>query len=184
MKDESQFYRTGKTKNKGRSYRCKECHRKLLRARRQTISGRITTMWNNMNGRVKRSRQYKGIEVRMTRRTFEAWARPILTVWVKENPHRRPSIDRIDPRGHYEIGNIQIISTVENAMRTRSHKPNMAAPKGKAWCSDCREYYSKLDFYKCRSTWNGLSQRCKTCAIAQTTRLRAEKKDREQQSKN
>ena len=44
--------------------------------------------------------------------------------FVKNNPGKTPSIDRIDTNGKYEIGNCQIISVDENVKKRNKEKGN------------------------------------------------------------
>lgn len=46
----------------------------------------------------------KGVEVKLTAKDLEK-------VWKRDGAHslKRPSLDRIDPAGHYEIGNVRFI---------------------------------------------------------------------------
>lgn len=61
----------------------------------------------------------RGIELRMTRDEWYSWcesqAETIDQIIADGNT---PSIDRIDPAGHYEPGNIQVITFSENVARS------------------------------------------------------------------
>lgn len=65
----------------------------------------------------------KGIEVKCTRNEFIKWYLDNVTDDII-NPH----VDRIDPNGHYEFKNMQIISANENlkkAFRQNSNRPHL-----------------------------------------------------------
>lgn len=78
--------------------------------------------------------------------------------------HRTPlyrAKARIGDVGHYEIGNIQIVSQAmnraEQARRTATH------PSGKKRCSWCKEEKDLSAFGVRRSALDGLQSRCKLC---------------------
>jgi len=62
---------------------------------------------------------YQGKEVRLTRNHFFAWAEGQVRNFLYFRPDGCPSLDRIDPDGHYEIGNIRVIDADENRVRSR-----------------------------------------------------------------
>lgn len=75
----------------------------------------------------------KGIELRITRDEFIAWcdsnAELIEQLWSQGEV---PSIDRIDPKGHYELSNMRIRSLRENqddgrAARWEAYRKSKAA---------------------------------------------------------
>jgi len=50
--------------------------------------------------------------------------------------------------------------------RTYKNPPlqkNVNAPDGMAWCGRCKAYLDKECFNKCKSRYNGLSDRCRSC---------------------
>jgi hypothetical protein len=66
----------------------------------------------------------KGIQVKYTSRQFIAW-------WLKEIKTfygDDPTIGRIDHDGHYEFGNIEIISRSENSTERNIRKPSYCTP--------------------------------------------------------
>jgi hypothetical protein len=97
----------------------------------------------------------------MSRDEYLSWAVPAFTEWMAANTGT-PSVDRVNPRGHYEIGNLRILERGENN-RLASNHPNVHAPAGKAWCGECAEYLPREHFYRCASHFNGLQKRCKPC---------------------
>lgn len=63
-------------------------------------------------------------------------------VWKRDNAHllTRPSIDRIDPNGHYELGNVRFIELSENSRRLTHAMTNGQREKIKqqsALCPAC-----------------------------------------------
>lgn len=83
------------------------------------IENRCKKMWNGMRQRCNHCQQYENIEIRMTRTRFNAWAHHNIKNFLFFDPDGTPSIDRIDPDGHYELGNIRIISVEENRIKSR-----------------------------------------------------------------
>lgn len=89
--------------------------------------------WYGILNRIKRSPRYKkrGIICEMSREEFCAWCEerryliePLLEL-RKYNRALGPSVDRIDPDGHYSIDNIRILTWSENSARAR--KPGQLA---------------------------------------------------------
>lgn len=89
--------------------------------------------------RVQKSPWYRNVEIRMTKREFLDWATPLYEKWQREHPGVRASVDRIDSTGHYEIGNIQLISQRHNMMKAMSETlaRETSAPKYEAGLSAC-----------------------------------------------
>ena len=142
---------------------CEEVRRKTWLA---TPEGRASSAWTSMLDRVGNRRgktpTYANIHVRMTRGEFLAWATPVLAEWMRENPGKTPSLDRIDGHDHYRIGNLRFVTRVENT-RTRTSNKNIHAPTGMAWCGICKSYLSQSRFHRESRRANGLSTRCKSC---------------------
>lgn len=57
---------------------------------------------------------YANVELRMTLRDFKEWALPRYVEFMALHPKDVPSISRFGDKGHYEIGNIGVISVTEN----------------------------------------------------------------------
>jgi hypothetical protein len=66
-----------------------------------------------------RYKMYKGIECRISQYEFIEWAKVEIYKFKQLYPYDIPSVDRIDPDGHYEFGNIRIISLAHNSLRSR-----------------------------------------------------------------
>jgi hypothetical protein len=68
----------------------------------------------------------KGIELRMTKDRWMQFCRmrqgKIESMLKNTDRNNRPSINRIDNNGHYEIGNIEIISMIENQHKRKNNK--------------------------------------------------------------
>ncbi len=101
---------------------------------------------------------YFDVECRVSRKDFEDWYVIECEKWMKENPNKIPSVDRLDK--HYEIGKIRIIEYGENS-RIQSRNKNVHAKEGMAWCSSHQEYHPIEFFSKARNRINGLNANCK-----------------------
>ena len=75
--------------------------------------------WNRLNSRAGNKyghgKHYEHVEVRMSREEFIDWATPQYEAWFKKHPNITPSLDRIEESGHYELGNLQLITISENS---------------------------------------------------------------------
>lgn len=151
-------------KNAGRedglSVLCKGCYRVY----ESSPERRAKRTWNTLHARVRLQSSYDGVEVRMAREEFLAWAVPAYAVYQRDNQNAQPSLDRIDPAGHYELGNLRVISRGDNARLARNH-PNVHAPEGSAWCGSCKAYLPATDFWRSAGMYNGLQKKCKPCTI-------------------
>lgn len=93
-----------------------EKNSRRLRTYRDTPEGRAATMWAGMCNRVRN--KYKGISIKCSRDEFINWAIPEIAYFMQNNHDETPSVDRIDSHGHYEFGNMRIISLRENVIRS------------------------------------------------------------------
>jgi hypothetical protein len=153
-------------KGAGLNHHCKDCDSIKQQAFAKTPHGRAVKAWNLIKYRVRnpygKNKTYVGVELRMTRDEFMTWAVPAYTAWVTDgNLIESASVDRKED-GHYAIGNLQIISRVENAKKQKRNK-NVHAPAGHAWCPSCVQYKLKCEFYTDKASWNGVSCRCRQC---------------------
>jgi len=55
----------------------------------------------------------------MTKSEFYFWAKPRYEEFLETHSGVRPSVDRIDSYGHYELGNLQVISFSENSKKAQ-----------------------------------------------------------------
>lgn len=160
-------FNLNKNAKDGHASQCKDCAKASVKEYLKTPRGIAIQAWNSMNKRVARQPEYAGIEVRMTRDEFVAWAIPEYASYLSAGHSQRPSVDRIDPTLHYSIDNIRIIGLTDNVRRARRNK-NVLAPEGQCWCSHCKRYLDKGDFGKNRKQWNGINTICKACRISKT----------------
>lgn len=61
---------------------------------------------------------YKNKFVKMTKEQWYDFVTPLLEKFFTEHPNKIPSVDRIDPAGHYETSNLRIIPLEENIARS------------------------------------------------------------------
>ncbi len=85
----------------------------------QAISARCMRMWYGMRYRCRHSAVYRHTEIMVTKSQFIGWAETEVKNFLYFSPDSTPSVDRIDPTGHYEFGNIRIIDLEENRIRSR-----------------------------------------------------------------
>jgi hypothetical protein len=94
---------------------------------KRSLSGKAARMWNDLNKRASKYISYTEIEIRMTRQQFFEFVlndpnyHQYHQEWKLDGYSVRasPSVDRIDPYGHYEISNIQIVPMHINAKRPK-----------------------------------------------------------------
>lgn len=145
---------------------CRVCENADLIVYKSTPKGRATRMWNNMNRRSGNKYgdhpTYADVEVRMSRDRFIAWATPRLENWYRRYPSVTPTIDRISSDGHYEIGNLRLLTAAQNT-KARGCNKNIHAPEGMAWCFICKKYLDKSSFHKDKCRPNRLQRKCKSC---------------------
>lgn len=150
----------------GRLARCKACDREIRISRYHSnpavrggfIWSAILQRVGNANGK---NASYSGTAVTFTRDKFITWyAAALPRFFAKYGDDAKPSIDRKDQAGHYSPGNVRLIPMGENSKRARN-KRNLRAPVGKAWCTHCRDYLPRTDFYKNKAQQHGLTHSCK-----------------------
>lgn len=133
--------------NSGR--RASGCNRKQSLQYRNTPKGRAIRCWNKIQSRANnkdgRNPSYSDIQLKMTKEEFLSWAIPQYEEWAKHHPEETPSINRIDPYGHYELSNIQIISLKDNIIYPkRKHSAHIIQLKKKKIIDfvldKCRKY--------------------------------------------
>jgi hypothetical protein len=81
------------------------------------------------------------------------------------------SVDRVDPKGHYELSNMQVITIGEN---TRRAQLTFSSEGGT--CSGCKERKPLEDFAGCAATKNGKQPVCKLCNRARAKAWRLKRK--------
>lgn len=117
-------FRKNKDKAQGRDTICKQCYsakaKKYQKRYRESPQGRAVQTWHKILQRVGnkdgKNPSYSDVELRMTKQEFLEWAIPQYKNW---NESTTPSINRIDPYGHYEIDNLEIISLESNILKPK-----------------------------------------------------------------
>jgi len=82
----------------------------------------IIDRWESLNERSGRRKYYTDVQVRLTRDEFIDWSlqtpelKKVFDDWTRTLDNRlKPSIDRINARGHYELGNLRWTTFSENS---------------------------------------------------------------------
>lgn len=89
----------------------------------------------NANGR---NPAYNGVELRMTEEEWLEWSIPLYEEFQRENADTSPSVSRIADSGHYELGNLEIMSVAENRRR------QVRASRITLRCVACGRGYERL----------------------------------------
>jgi len=90
--------------------------------------------------------------------------RDLYIEWLESGFERAlaPTVDRIDPNGHYEIGNIQIISSRDNSKKVWADNHGVAYGRGYKNCARCKKLRPLTDFNKNKYRNGGLEPYCRT----------------------
>jgi hypothetical protein len=112
----------------------------------------------NANGKCP---SYTSVELRMSQREWLAWAIPRYECFLVEHPDTSPCAARRRDTGHYEIGNIEIISIEEN--REQQSAPCRLRDDGTKLCGRCRVVKTAESFNKNRRRGDGLNHWCRDC---------------------
>lgn len=149
---------------------------------RKTPQGAAACAWNRLTSRAgakyNHGRCYASVEVRISRADFMAWAVPQYEAWFREHPDVTPSIDRIESSGHYEAGNLRLISRSKNCQRRRGAR-NIHAPQGTRWCGGCQAYLPLANFHvkaKTKANPHGYANECRPCTNTRRNALRLRRK--------
>ncbi len=116
---------------------------------------------------------YADVELRMTFEEWLDWSVPKYEAFILINPSQSPSVSRFGDKGHYEIGNLEIISFIENRKRQRS---KFSIVDGKKSCGRCGQTLAIEAFYKNKTNANGVSSWCKKCSKSHCTDWRIKKR--------
>jgi hypothetical protein len=65
----------------------------------------------NKNGK---NPSYAHVELRITKEEWLAWAVPKYEEFNQNHPNESPNVARIGDKGHYEIGNIELVTAKKN----------------------------------------------------------------------
>jgi len=149
--------------------RCKRCLSKEYKDPKKWAQAAWFRIYHRLQNKNGNNPSYEKFELRIGRREFEQWCAVTYAEWVAKNPDDKPSVDRKDPHGHYERGNLQILSMVENG-RKRLFNKNLWAPPGKSWCRKCSRFRSAKLFGRHPHSMNGLAYNCKLC-VSEINRL-------------
>jgi len=168
------FYKD-RDKKDGFASKCKSCYIKKYRTRR----GYIKNSYNNLIGRIKYSKFYNGIKCDFTEREFidfmnrsksfdHIWKRWVATGY---NNKYAPTIDRVDNKKGYSLGNIQIITKCENSKKV--FKDNPAQNCKPVVCIDLKTTFSSA---REASRILGVNYRCVSLACNQKIKTAGGKK--------
>jgi hypothetical protein len=106
---------------------CKWVHKIERRFKPESIADK---MYMNAVSRCRHALSYirKGICVLMSREEFRLWAVPRIREFLRTQPGR-PSLERTDDDGAYDLWNLEIVSTLKNSGKHSTNKsnPEMAA---------------------------------------------------------
>src|SRR6266700_2834582 len=96
----------------------------------QTPLYRATSSYNGMKARCLNANgkhpTYTDVELRMTLEEWLEWAVPKYEQFIIAHPGISPSAARKGDAGHYEVGNIEVISNIEN--RAQQAMPGQLRP--------------------------------------------------------
>ena len=107
------------------------------------------------------SPSYATVELRMTLSEWLEWSLPRYRVFIRDHRLQSPNVARSGDAGHYEIGNLEIITAHEN--RNRQAMPHQLRPDGTKLCITCRELLPAALFGMRRANRDGLSFECRSC---------------------
>lgn len=107
-----------------RTLRC--CCKRCTRLANQEPHRKAAKAWSNLCGRSGNRDgnhpTYAKVWVLCTREQFLAWAIPAIERWQRKYPGLPCSIDRIDDKGHYKLGNLQLLTPAENNRKSKLHR--------------------------------------------------------------
>src|SRR5690349_3320402 len=104
-----------------------------------TKHGKLMRCYRNMRSRIEGVQRHKwhlyAGKSLLTKESFYAWAladrefHRLYRKWVESGYQRAlaPSVDRVDPKRGYEIGNMQWVTHSENSRRGGCWRPSVAA---------------------------------------------------------
>ena len=111
---------------------------------------------NNRNGK---NPGYANVELQMTREEWLSWSLPLYEEFTRiHGEHESPSVSRIGDKGHYALGNLEIVKWSEH-----NKIPHTLVVNGKKKCSACGRNRNADKFTKNRTTPSGLAGQCRDC---------------------
>lgn len=119
-------------------------------------------MLRRCENRSGKDRAYVDVKLKISLSDFIIWALPKYQEFIGRFPNLSPAISRIGDSGDYEIGNIEIISALEN--RHRQKAILRVRQDGTKMCVMCRKILIvEGNFSKNRTKPDGLNNECKEC---------------------
>ena len=140
-------------------YKSPEKHRKPQYRARAAYRG-MQARCLNRNGK---RPTYANVELRMTMQEWLAWAVPEYKRFISDHPGQTPNAARLGDTGHYELGNIRIISLSENCAEQSQRGIGLLKQDGTKRCSECKEVKISNAFSRNRATKDGFHNICKDC---------------------
>ena len=102
---------------------------------------------------------YAKVKLKMTLEEWMEWALPRYERFTRKYPDDIPNVSRKGDKGHYEIGNIRIVSHLVNrADRTIGQMVN-----GRKRCSSCKTRKGAEHFNRNRTSKDGYASECRNC---------------------
>lgn len=141
------------------AYKSPAIHRTPLYRAKAAYNGMLARCLNK-NGK---NPTYANVEIRMSLSEWLAWAIPEYTKFLAEHPNEKPNAARVGDKGHYEIGNIRIITMTQNCEEQAGRFINAVQPNGMKRCVTCKEPRPVGEFNKNKGRWDGLASDCKSC---------------------
>lgn len=143
-----------------RQYKSPAIHRTPLYRAKAAYCGMLARC-GNRNGK---NPAYASVELRMTKAEWLAWAVPQYEAFLSACPNETPNASRRNDCGHYEIGNIEIVSLSENRSVMTARSVLMMKADGTKMCSSCgKTKIAAVHFSRHRSRADGYCYDCKKC---------------------
>lgn len=120
----------------------------------KTPAGAARFAWQRVLAQVHHHPAYAHVRIRISREDFMTWAIPAYEAWFRDKPGIKPSIDRIDSAGHYEIANLQMIPHRQNCGKT-CRAINAGLPSGRKQCGHCKQVLPFESFAKVKPNATG-----------------------------
>jgi hypothetical protein len=140
-----------------RKFRSHPLHRTAIYRAKKAYAGMLKRC-GNADGR---NPTYVAVELRMGIDEWLEWAVPRYELFIQQNPEVSPAAARPGDLGHYEIGNMEIISAAQNSSQRRS--PSALRADGTKRCSRCKEIKDAASFSSHRGACDGLNHWCRSC---------------------